>query len=71
MVSPGMQDGRFITDYNSNSEINRMFMDCNQSQNDLRTHVQTNADNIINSNLQKALSIASEYKQHILPKSHR
>ena len=58
MVRPGMQDGRFITNYSSNSELNREYFESNKSQNDLRFYVQSNADKIIANNLDQALHSA-------------
>ena len=68
MVRPGMQDGRFITNYSSNSELNRDYFESDKSQNDLRLYVQANAQNIINKNLDEALHNAVSYRTNILPK---
>ena len=68
MVRPGMQDGRFITNYSSNSELNREYFERNKSQNDLRSYVQSNADKIIANNLDQALQEALSYNEHIFPK---
>lgn len=68
MVRPGMQDGRFITNYSSNSELNREYFESNKSQNDLRFYVQSNADKIIANNLDQALHSALSYNEYILPK---
>ena len=70
MVVPGMQDGRFLTNYNSNSSLNKeYFSDTNKTQNDLRTYVQSNSDKIIQTNLKEASMVAQTYRNEIFPKN--
>ena len=70
MVVPGMQDGRFLTNYSSNSSLNKeYFSDTNKTQNDLRTYVQSNSDKIIQANLNEALTVAQTYRNEIFPKN--
>ncbi len=70
MVVPGMQDGRFLTNYSSNSSLNKeYFSDTNKTQNDLRTYVQSNSDKIIQANINEALTVAQTYRNEIFPKN--
>lgn len=70
MVVPGMQDGRFLTNYSSNSSLNKeYFYDTNKTQNDLRTYVQSNSDKIIQANLNEALTVAQTYRNEIFPRN--
>lgn len=69
MVVPGMQDGRFITNYSSNSSLNKeYFHDVNKTQNVLREYVQSNAEKIIQKNINDALRSAQTYRSDILPR---
>ena len=69
MVVPGMQDGRFITNYSSNSSLNKeYFHDVNKTQNVLREYVQSNAEKILQTNINDALTSAQAYRNDILPK---
>lgn len=69
MVVPGMQDGRFITNYSSNSSLNKeYFHDVNKTQNGLREYVQSNAEKIIQKNINDALTSAQTYRSDILPR---
>ena len=70
MVVPGMQDGRFLTNYSSNSSLNKdFFNNPDKSQNVLRTYVQSNANKIIESNLKEALTGAQTYRNELFPKN--
>ena len=65
-----MQDGRFITNYSSNSSLNKdYFHDTNKTQNVLREYVQTNAEKILQNNINDALTSAQAYRNDILPKN--